>query len=338
MRKYSVVFFCVVILFSYAIINHAQGASEGSLGQDEISYTKKLFLKGNVALSEKRFADAHMIAKKLLLEYAEDPQIWLYMHFYIHTFYFLDKDFQKGMLRPTPPGIQKRIDELKAKENKTVIDVVTLAWVVDAEKGFSIEYLEEIIEKFPGSAWADWAKTELAFEKIPGKGTTTKERAEEFYKFGAAFMKTNPETHLMPRLLSITASARRVMSQDKEARDETIKMYQRILDNYPNAEYCCADARRELRRLLGESYKDPPGCSEENDRIITQFYCVLPDLGEYKKYTTQYVQMIEKRRAKTEPGLPLPSYLLITPLLAIAIAVLILLLKKSGRRHTKRFG
>ncbi len=109
MKKDSVVFFCVVILFSYAIINHAQGASEGSLGQDKISEAKKLFLKGNVALSEKRFADAHAIAKELISYHADDPQIWLYMHFYIHTFYFLDDDFRKGMLRPTPPGIQKRI-------------------------------------------------------------------------------------------------------------------------------------------------------------------------------------------------------------------------------------
>ena len=184
MKKDSVVFFCVIILFSYAIINHAQGASEGSLGQDKISEAKKLFLKGNVALLEKRFSNAHMIAKRLLLEYAEDPQIWLYMHFYIHTFYFLDDDFRNGMLRPTPPGIQKRIDELKAKENKTVIDLVTLAWVVDYEAGdFSSTYLEQIIQKFPNSAWADWAETELAFANIPGRGTITEERSAAFYNF-----------------------------------------------------------------------------------------------------------------------------------------------------------
>jgi len=302
MKKEPFTFIFMLFVIGCFNITYVQKVVGGRTALDKINDAKKLFLQGNIALSEKRFADAHMIAKRLLLEYAEDPQIWLYMHFYIHTFYFLDDDFRKSMLRPTPPGIQKRIDELRAKENKNVIDLVTLAWVADYEAGdFNSTYLEQIIQKFHNSVWADWAETELAFANIPGRGTVTEERSAAFYNFCTKFMKTHPDTHLMPRLLSIAAGARQRMSQDKQAKNEATRMYQRILDNYPSAEYCCADARRELRRLLGESYKDPPGCSEENDRIITQFYCVLPDLGEYKKYTTEYVKMIEQRRAETEP-------------------------------------
>ena len=323
-----IMIFATLIFGKSTFVKHSLGSN---FNDKKMKNSRELYLQANIALSEKKFAEAYKMAQTLVLENAEDPQIWLYMHFYVHTFYFLDEDFQKGMLRPTPSGIQRRIDELKTKEDKNIIDLVTLAWVVDAEKGFSSEYLGEIIEKFPGSAWEDWAQTELAFEKIPGKGTTTKERAIEFYKFGVDFMKNHPETHLMPRLLSITASARYGMTQDKKVRDEVIKMYQRILDNYPSAEYCCANARRKLRRLLGESFKEIPGYSEEQDRIITQFYCVSPDLAEYTKYTTEYVENIMQGQAETKPRFPLLSYVLITTLVAIVIVgIMLLLMKKTS--------
>ena len=329
MRKKRFASMYMLAAIGCAIITSAQMIGETRSAPNRVNNAKKLFLRANVALSEGRFADAYRLSRKLISNYPAHPHIWLFTSVYVHSFYFLDEDFQKGMLRPTPPGIQKRIEALKAKSNKSVIDLVTLARVADYESGgFSTEYLKEILQKFPDSVWADWAKLELGFENIPGKGTTTKERYAAFYNLGMNFMKSHPHTHLMPRLLCITANSRRRMSEDKLAKDEAIRMYQRVLDDYPNVEYYCASARRDLREFLGEGYQDPPGCSEDRDRTITLFYCQRPQPGEYKKRTKEYILMIEELEGETE-SFPVLSYVLITLVVTVAIAGGILLHKKK---------
>jgi len=345
MKKKRFILVYVVVALCYAGINHVQK----NHAQNKISEAKKLFLEANLSLSEKRFADSHGIAEKLITDYAGDYQISLYLRLYANTFYFLDEDFQKGMLRPTPPGIQKRIEELKAKKDKTVIDLVTLAWIANGPGGdFSTEYLEGIIKRFPNSVWADWAETELEFAKIPGRGTITEERSAAFYEFCTNFMKTHPNTHLTPRLLCITANSRRRMSEDKMAKDEAVRTCHRILQDYPDAEYECAEARRILRELLGDNYKEAPGCSAERDRIITQFYCVSPEPDKQQKWTTRYIQMKEESQTEQEKesaksdspvatgtGLPAAAYAAITIVAVTLGAGLILLLKKKATSRGK---
>lgn len=336
MKKERFLPICVVVVLCWTSLDYVQGVPNAGVDQDKANEAKSLFREANMALSEGRFIDAYTLSEKLTREHADNPEIWLYMHLYIHTFYFLDEDFQKGMLHPTPPGIQKTIDELKGKQDKTVIDLVTLVWIGNGPGGnFSTNYLEQIIQSFPNSVWADWAETELGFAKIPGRDTVTEERSAAFYNFCTNFMKTHPNTHLMPRLLSITASARQRMSQDKAAKDESIKLYRQVLDSYPNAEYCCADARRELRQLIGESFEEPSGCSEERDRTITRFYLHSPQLAEHKKHTGEYLAVMSEATPR-QPDKNVPRgevsavpYVLGGAVLLGVIGGLILLQKKK---------
>jgi len=347
MRNQRFVFFCVVVVLAYAVINHNQGASEGSLGQDKMSEAKKLFLNSNLALSEERFIDAHAIAERLIRDYAGDYQIGLYLRLYANTFYFLDEDFQKGMLRPTPPGIQKRINELKTKEDKTVIDLVTLTWIGNAPGGdFSIEYLEEILDKFPSSVWSEWAEWMLIQEREyrpreKYQDKSPEERSKllmrDLYIAGKKFIREYPDSYMLPRLLQATArwEYRTDAMQDAAAKEEAVQMCYRVLKNYPTAEYDCAEARRTLRDILGNSYKEIPGCSGEADRIITQFYCLSPDPIEHKKCTTEYVQRITRVEAKAKPALSLLYYVLIPPSVAIVIVGFILLIRKKPGNRSK---
>lgn len=340
MRKKRFFFVCFVAVLSFTVINYTQGASEGILGQDKISEAKQLFINANLALSEKRFVDAYGIAERLIRDYAGDYHIGLYLRLYANTFYFLDKDFQKGMLRPTPPGIQKRINELKTKEDKTVIDLVKLTWIGNGPCGdFSIEYLEEILDKFSSSVWAEWAEWMLIQEreyrprekyqdKSPEK--RSKLLMRDLYVAGKKFIKEHPDSYMLPRLLQATArwGHRADELQDAAAKEEAVQMCYRVLRNYPTADYDCAEARRTLRDLLGNSYKEILGCSEEADRIITQFYCLSPDPTEHKNCTKEYIRMIEELEGETE-SFPVLSYVLITLVVTVAIAGGILLHKKK---------
>ena len=126
---------------------------------------QRVFLQANIAISEGRFQDAHALAEKLIEQYAGDCQIGLYLHLYVHSFYLLDDDFRKGMLHPTPTGMQARIDAMKAKSDKREIDLVKLVMVANGlDGGFGIEYLEELLEHFPESVWRDWAEWMLIRE------------------------------------------------------------------------------------------------------------------------------------------------------------------------------
>ena len=343
MKKKNLVFICVAVVLDYAAISYVQAVPEGSNGQDKISEAKQLFINANLALSEKRFVDAYGIAERLIRDYADDYQISLCLRLYANTFYFLDEDFQKGMLRPTPPGIQKRINELKTKEDKTVIDLVKLTWIGNGPGGdFSIEYLEEILDKFSSSVWAEWAVWMLIQEREyrpreKYQDKSPEERSKllmrDLYVAGKKFIEEHPDSYMLPRLLQATArwGHRADELQDAAAKEEAVKMCYRILRNYPTADYDCAEARRTLRDLLGNSYKEILGCSEETDRIITQFYCLSPDPTEHKKCTKKYIQMIEQEQSETKPGLPSLSYVLFTTAVAIVIVgIMLLLMKKTS--------
>jgi len=303
---------------------------------------KKLFLEANVALSKERFADAHDMAEKLIRDYSGDYQIGLYLHLYVHTFYFLDKDFRNGMLRPIPPGIKARIDTLKTRPDKDVIDLVKLAMLTDYLGGsIDMNYLGQILQSFPDSIWRDWAEwmltqektLSLAREKYQDKSVDERSKLlmSDLYIVGKKFIEEHPNSYMVPKILKATADWGHwggILSDDT-AKQEAVHFCLRVLKDYPSAEYHCARSRQILRVLLGESYQEPEGTSEEHDRFITLFYCHTPQLKEYKKYTTEYTQMIEKEEAKTKPGLPPLSYVLIIPAVAIVIVGLILLLKKK---------
>ena len=341
MRNVRFGYFCIVVALSYAVINHTKGASKESLGQDQMSEAKQLFVNANLALSEERFIDAHGIAERLIRDYAGDYHIGLYLRLYANTFYFWDEDFQKGMLRPTPPIIQKRINDLKTKEDKTVIDLVKLTWIGNGPGGdFSIEYLGEILDKFPYNVWAEWAEWMMIQEREyrpreKYQDKSPEERSKlmmrDLYVAGKKFIEEHPDSYMLPRLLQATArwGHRADELQDAAAKEELVQMCYRVLRNYATADYDCAESRRTLRDLLGNSYKEIPGCSEGADRIITQFYCLSPDPTEHKKCTKEYIQMIEKEETETKPGLPILSYVLITPVVAIVIVGIIFLLKKK---------
>jgi len=324
-----------------------QTFAQGQYDQNKSNESKRLFLEANIALSEKRYDNAHEMAEKLITDYAGDYQVDLYLQLYVHTFYFLDEDFQKGMLRPTPPGIQKRIEQLKSKQDKTLIDFVTLSCVADFESGnFSTEYLQEILDKFPVSVWRDWAEWMLIQEteyrpREKYQDKSPEERSKllmrDLYYAGKKFINEHPDSYMLPRLIKATADWA-CSSGDTTTREESIQMCHRVLKDYPNAEYHCARSRQILRVLLGKEYKESVGCTAEQDHLITLFYCQRPEISEYKKNTVNYVQMIEQVRADTKPDLPKLYYVLVTLAVAIAIAVLIFLLKKSANIHVNRLG
>jgi hypothetical protein len=347
MKKEKIIQIFMAFLLTWGLIFPFQPFAQGQYKQNKPNESKRLFLEANIALLEKRYDNAHKIAENLITNYAGDYQISLYLRLYANTFYLLDENFQKGMLQPIPPGIQKRIDELKSKENKNVIDLVKLVWIGNGPGGdFSTDYMEEILQKFPESIWVDWAKWMLIQEreyrpreKYQDKSPDERSKLlmRDLYNSGKKFIDDHPDSYMLPGLLEATARWA-YSSGDSTVKEEAVRTCYRVLQDYPNAEYDCAEARRTLRDLQGKNYKETPGFSEETDRIITQFYCISPEPTKHKKYTELYVQMTEQVETETHSGLPLLSYLLIIPAVAIAIAVLILLLKKSRRRRTKRFG
>jgi hypothetical protein len=284
----------VVLVIAQFSALKAVGLEKADLEKARIG--RELFLAGNLAISEGRFKDGHEIAERLIREHAGDYQIGLYLHFYAHTFYLVDEDFQKEMLRPRPQGIQERVAALKTKDNKSVLDLVKLAWVADQESWhLGSEYLEEILEKHGESIWRDWAEFELGVAKRSKRSGAVRSGTEEhrakyreLYSFAEGFIKEHPNSYLTPRVLKAGAGWA-CLSDDAAAKKEAVKMCKRVLREYPSAEYHCARARRKLRRLLGNTYEEADGCSEERDRIITLFYCHTPQLEDYKKFTTEYV-------------------------------------------------
>lgn len=344
-------FACMLFALGFGQRNFVHEVSGADRDEKKTEEGKKLFLDANIALSEERFADAHAVAEELVREHAGDYQIGLYLHLYAHTFYLLDEDFRKGGLRPTPPGMRARIEAMKAKPDKSVIDLVKLAMVGDGPGGgFCIEYLEEILHKFPESVWADWAEIELWVARrwgaVRSDTEERKQRYRGFYNFGKAFISEHPNSYLMPRLLKATAIWG-CMWGNVRAKEEGMRMLQRVLHEFPSADYYCARARRKLRELLGDDYQEMDGCSEEGDRTITAFYCHSPQMEEYRKYVQEYLatregmeagigKEVETEMAGAQGALPSDTdlaplaYVLIMAAIAIGIGGLILLLKKPA--------
>ena len=305
MKNKRAIVWTIVFLISVVGLSVPLGYTTIGAEQEDskIEDGKRLFVKANIAISEERFADAHALADKLISNHAGDYQIGVYLHLYAHTFYLLDEDFRQGQLHPTPTEMQGRIDAMKAKSDKREIDLVKLVMVANGlDGGFGIEYLEEILKKFPESIWSDWAEMELGVAKGPrGVRSGTEEYRAKYralYNFGKNFMVAHPRTYLMPRLLTATASWG-YLSGETKIRQEAVRMCHRVLSEYPSADYQCARARETLRDLLGSEYKESEGCSKEKDRIITLFYCHSPKLHEYKEYTKEYLREMKKGKART---------------------------------------
>jgi len=349
------------LLLLFALVGAGNGLLEtraAAKSEDEkVNDGKKLFLEVSIAISEGRFADGHAMAEKLIRDHAGDYQIDLYLSRYLHSFYFLDEDFRKGQLHPTPSQMQTKIDQMKEERSKSVMDLVRLGMVGDGPGGgFCVEYLREILQRFPRSIWADWAATEVRFSDIFRDAKTEEERYREFYNFGKSFMQEHQHSYVTPRLLCITATARERMSQDEAGRDEAISMCRRVLKDYAVADYYCAYARQKLRGLLGDNYVEAEGCSEDRDRIITRFYCHSPEATKYKKYTAEYVQVIgpsiekkpervegkAKKLGKAEKETVRPSllggtaaYVAIAAAIVVGIVALILLSKKKASTRSQ---
>lgn len=341
MKKKKLVFICVAVVLDYAAISYVKAVPEGSLGHDKMSKAKQLFINANLALSEERFIDAYVIAERLISGYAGDYQIGLYVDLYVNTFCFLDNDFRNGMLRPIPPGIKARIDTLKIKPDKDVIDLVTLAMLSNYPgDSVALEYLEEILQKFPNSIWRDWAEWMVIQEREyrpreKYKDKNPEERSKllmrDLYVAGKKFIEEHPDSYMVPKILKATADWGHWGGclSDDAAKQEAVDFCRRVLKDYPSAEYHCARAREILRELLGNSYQEQEGCSEEQDRLITLFYCHTPQLKEYKKYTTEYVENVMQVQVETKPRFPLLSYVLITTAVTIVIVSILFLLKKK---------
>jgi hypothetical protein len=204
-----------------------------------------------------------------------------------------------------------RLESLKTKRSKDILDMIILAWLGDGPGGsVSTEYLAEILEKFPNSPWQDWAEWVLVQEETyqPNKkylDLSPEERQRllmsELHVAGERFIREHPNTHLMPMVLHAAANWMRWARQPRLAEVDEIasQLYARILGQYPTSEYYCASARRKLRKLLGEGYQETAGNSEERDKKITLFYCHSPEISKYQEYTKEYVAAKEQQAAET---------------------------------------
>ena len=340
----KILFLPLIFIFffqSMFLVRISSGAISDSKKAEE---AKILFVEANKFISEDKYNEAFALAEKLIEEYPDDYQIWEYLHFYEHTFNLIDADFRNGQLRPTPNGVLKRIEEIKT--NKNALDLVKLSWLVEGKNnGPNVEYLKQIIDKFPDDIWAEWAKSELAMAEILMKGENPDKRYESFYHFGISFINQNPKSHLIPRIICITADARyRMAKNDEKAKNEAVKMLQRILNEYQSDEYECAMSRYLIREILGNNYKEQEGYSAEIDKTTMRFYIHTPDIGEYKNYTQKYLDLkpealkqvtgdriaIKQQLAESNDG----TYRLVIPSIAIITATVvggILLYKKKSK-------
>jgi len=290
------------------------------VAQERLKGARELFIEVNVALAEGRYEEAYNAAERLVHEHAGDYQIDAYTRVYAHTFQLLDEDFRKGLFRPTPAGIVSRLDGLKRKAEKSIEDLVILACLDKKDsESFSIAHLEEILRASGEAAWRDWAEWKVVEGSLGGSLGEKEEKygpeegmrlvMSELFRAGMQYLDEHPDSYMVPYVLYGTADWACSMERDNmESTRVAIEHYQRILREYPDAEYFCAWARRDLRRLLGEQYEGIAGESEERDKIITQFYCHSPRLDEYKERTRGYLREvsegeIEVRTESAEAGL-----------------------------------
>jgi len=100
---------------------------------------KILFADINLAILEKRYEEAYIMAERLIREHAGDYQIDLYLGIYSQAFYYLDEKYQRDALRPEPEGIKRRIKEMELKKDKTDLDYIkyiSIIWRDSPEGNF----------------------------------------------------------------------------------------------------------------------------------------------------------------------------------------------------------
>jgi hypothetical protein len=357
------------ILFVLGVANgvFVQHVAGRVSGEKQYKDGRKLFLDVSIALAEERFDDAHVMAERLICDYANDYQIRTYLGLYGDTFFLAHKEYREA---PTPPvdspppkWLKDEVEAMSAKPNKDVLDLVKLVAVGDEQicgQDFPVKYLEEIVHRFPESPWAEWAEwlviENTAYrpgEKYQDKSPQERYRllARDMYEAGSKFVEEHPDSHMTPGRLHVMATDLGEISDEDSAKQEAIRLTRRILEEYPTSETHCASARLRLRQLLGEDYTEEEGCSEERDRIISRFYSHMFDLRRYKRDVTQYLSIKQEMEGEklgagsigpameansVEPDLPpaaglsSAAYMLIAAAGGLVLLGLILLLKKKA--------
>jgi len=322
MRAKALVAWVVSTLLLFAGDRACATDSQGSGKPEE---ARKEFVQVQLLLTQEKYTEAYAKAEKLIAEYAGDNQISRYVSFWAGVFRWKDEDSRRDFDMHTglPPGLQARIQKMKDKKDKEALDLVKLAVVVRATTAAGPEeskpYLQELLRRFPGSTWADWAEFELInatapelYERYRDKVWQARFRLvmQELYRMGKRFIETHPNSHMMPRALCAVASWRWIAmegEQDpekkREAEEEIISLRRRVLKDYPSAEYYCAKARGGLRNLLGPDCPESKGHTKEEDRTIRKFY--LHAWPEHEQCVKEYLEI---KREKASPGStdPLP--------------------------------
>jgi len=303
----------VFVLLNLGFTQIGWGAAYTLRGADEgkAKEGRRLFLDASIALGEGRFGDAYVIAEKLVAEHVGDCQSGLYLRLYANAFYLLDEEYREGGVRPVdtplPEGIRTRIETLMGKQDKTLMDLVKLTAVGDKRicgKDYRVRYLKEILDRFPDSVWAEWGAMELGMAQIflSRDETMLREHYARLYNFGKNFLAEHPDSYLTPRLLRAMANWRLQVSSDEAAKGEVIEMCNRILCDYPSAEYYCARARLRLRMILGEDYDE--GSNKDADLATAYLYTCRPFLEEYKERTRRYLREVGEGEIEVRTELP----------------------------------
>ena len=208
---------------------------------------------------------------------------------------------RRGATRPEPPGIRARIQKMKDKKDKDVLDLVRLA---SLESAHSRPYLQELLRRFPDSVWKDWAEWMLCHaksvelnEKYKDKNTQEGFRSviQELYNWGTKFIEEHPGSYMLPRALDAVSMWRGYLAEGeqadeekKRADEEIIELSRRILRDYPDAEYYRAGARATLRRRLGGDAPEVRGYSEKEVRAVLKFY--VHTWPEHEECVKEYLE------------------------------------------------
>jgi len=350
--------FLSVLIYLTLVGNTAIAASSES----KIRQGKKLLLETNMAIIEERFTDAHRLAEKLIREHADDYQIREYLHLYGFAFALDHEEYRTGGIppfdSPPPQWLKTEVEAMMAKPDKGVLDLVKLVGIADKRvcgKDFPVKYLEEIVQRFPKSPWAEWAEW-LLIEKREYRPREkyrekpTKERykllARDIYNASKKFIQEHPNSHMVPGRLHVMAGDCLIISNDEAAKQEAINLSRKILKEYSTAERLCASARFRLRRILGQDYKEQNGWSPKRDRILIGFYSHKCDIVEHKRNVAAFLSVKKDLEAQTEKesakpalladrGLPSTAYFLSVAAVVIALTSVILLLRKKARSRGK---
>lgn len=181
-----------------------------------------------------------------------------------------------------------------------MIDLVELAGIASAF-GYSEKrpVLEHIIKEHPNSPWRVWAEYQMIRTYRLG---IKLEYSEEYLRDLKGFLKKYPDCHLTPHCLykiGQTYCERSLADiNSTEDREEAIRYFNRILDDYPDLEVYCALARNGLKRIPGVSVVYPEAYSEKTDDNIRSFYYGYhwsDGVKKTKKVVSDYKKFKEKQ-------------------------------------------